>query len=233
MALNRFGLLFAILLTCLSVTSAYADSLENALVKAAPGADAKVIALAVRATQCSRAQGIAPAQRLAVIDYSLPSTEQRLWVFDLKRRKLLFHELVAHGRNSGENMATLFSNLNESHATSLGLFRTQESYRGQNGYSLRMEGLEPGFNDNAYDRAIVIHGAPYVSPVLARANGRIGRSLGCPAVRPAIAHRLIDSMKDGQLLFSYYPDQRWLKSSSYINCGSDTVASTEKSTSRQ
>ena len=233
MALNRFGLLFAILLTCLSVTSAYADSLENALVKAAPGADAKVIALAVRATQCSRAQGIAPAQRLAVIDYSLPSTEQRLWVFDLKRRKLLFHELVAHGRNSGENMATLFSNRNESHATSLGLFRTQESYLGQNGYSLRMEGLEPGFNDNAYDRAIVIHGAPYVSPVLARANGRIGRSLGCPAVRPAIAHRLIDSMKDGQLLFSYYPDQRWLKSSSYINCGSGTVASSEKSTSRQ
>src|SRR5690349_8066125 len=206
MALNRFGLLFAILLTCLSVTSAYADSLENALVKAAPGADAKVIALAVRATQCRLAQGAAPAQRLAVIDYSLPSTEQRLWVFDLKRRKLLFHELVAHGRNSGENMATLFSNQNESHATSLGLFRTQESYRGQNGYSLRMEGLEPGFNDNAFDRAIVIHGAPYVSPVLARANGRIGRSLGCPAVRPAIAHRLIDSMKDGQLLFSYYPD---------------------------
>ena len=233
MALNRFGLLFAILLTCLSVTSAYADSLENALVKAAPGADAKVIALAVRATQCSLAQGIAPAQRLAVIDYSLPSTEQRLWVFDLKRRKLLFHELVAHGRNSGENMATLFSNQNESHATSLGLFRTQESYRGQNGYSLRMEGLEPGFNDNAFDRAIVIHGAPYVSPVLARANGRIGRSLGCPAVRPAIAHRLIDSMKGGQLLFSYYPDQRWLKSSSYINCSGDTVASREKSTSRR
>jgi hypothetical protein len=233
MALNRFGLLFAILLTCLSVTSAYADSLENALVKAAPGADAKVIALAVRATQCSRAQGVAPAQRLAVIDYSLPSTEQRLWVFDLKRRKLLFHELVAHGRNSGENMATLFSNRNESHATSLGLFRTQESYLGQNGYSLRMEGLEPGFNDNAYNRAIVIHGAPYVSPVLARANGRIGRSLGCPAVRPAIAHRLIDSMKDGQLLFSYYPDQRWLKSSSYINCGGDTVASREKPTSSQ
>ncbi|PBJ17856.1 hypothetical protein BSF44_54160 [Pseudomonas sp. ACN8] len=233
MALNRFGLLFAILLTCLSVTSAYADSLENALVKAAPGADAKVIALAVRATQCIRAQGVAPAQRLAVIDYSLPSTEQRLWVFDLKRRKLLFHELVAHGRNSGENMATLFSNRNESHATSLGLFRTQQSYLGQNGYSLRMEGLEPGFNDNAFDRAIVIHGAPYVSPVLARANGRIGRSLGCPAVRPAIAHRLIDSMKDGQLLFSYYPDQRWLKSSSYINCGGDTVASREKSTSSQ
>ncbi|KII33421.1 MULTISPECIES: murein L,D-transpeptidase catalytic domain family protein [Pseudomonas] len=234
MALHRFGFLFtALLSTSAYLPSAYAESLEIALAKAAPNANAKVIALAVRATQCTRAQGAAPAQRLAVIDYSLPSTEQRLWVFDLKKRKLLFHELVAHGRNSGENMATLFSNQNESYATSLGLFRTQESYRGQNGYSLRMEGLEPGFNDNAFDRAIVIHGAPYVSPVLARANGRIGRSLGCPAVRPAIAHRLIDSMKDGQLLFSYYPDQRWLKSSSYINCGSGTVASSEKITKRQ
>jgi hypothetical protein len=234
MALHRFGFLFtALLSTSAYLPSAYADSLEIALAKAAPNANAKVIALAVRATQCTRAQGKVPAQRLAVIDYSLPSTEQRLWVFDLKKRKLLFHELVAHGRNSGENMATLFSNQNESYATSLGLFRTQESYRGQNGYSLRMEGLEPGFNDNAFDRAIVIHGAPYVSPVLARANGRIGRSLGCPAVRPAIAHRLIDSMKDGQLLFSYYPDQRWLKSSSYINCGSGTVASSEKITKRQ
>jgi len=234
MAQKRFGLLFiTLLLTCVSVSSAYADSLAAALVKAAPDANAKVIALAVRASQCNRVQGTFPAQRLAVIDYSLPSTQQRLWVFDLKRRKLLFHELVAHGRNSGENMATLFSNQNESHATSLGLFRTQESYRGQNGYSLRMEGLEPGFNDNAFDRAIVIHGAPYVSPVLARANGRIGRSLGCPAVRPAIAHKLIDSMKDGQLLFSYYPDQRWLKSSSYINCGGGAVASSQKVTSRQ
>lgn len=229
MALDRFGFLItALLLSSTSVTAAYADSLEAALVKAAPDANAKVIALAVRASQCSLAQGAAPVQRLAVIDYSLPSTEQRLWVFDLKQRKLLFHELVAHGRNSGENMAVKFSNQNESFATSLGLYRTQSSYVGQNGYSLRMEGLEPGFNDNAFDRAIVIHGAPYVSPVLARVNGRIGRSLGCPAVRPAIAHKLIDSMKDGQLLFSYYPDQRWLKKSSYINCGSGTVASTAK-----
>ncbi|WP_415764870.1 murein L,D-transpeptidase catalytic domain family protein [Pseudomonas sp. ZB1P45] len=234
MAPDRFGFLFtALLLTLVSVPAAYADSLEAALLKAAPGANAKVIGLAVRATQCSSAQGKAPVQRLAVIDYSLPSTEQRLWVFDLKKRKLLFHELVAHGRNSGENMAVKFSNQNESFATSLGLYRTQSSYVGQNGYSLRMEGLEPGFNDNAFERAIVIHGAPYVSPVLARANGRIGRSLGCPAVRPAIAHKLIDSMKDGQLLFSYYPDQRWLKSSSYINCGGGTVAAALTPDTRQ
>lgn len=233
MAPHRFGcLMTAVLLTAFfSLPAAYADSLEAALVKAAPDANAKVIALAVRASQCSRAQGTSPVQRLAVIDYSLPSTVQRLWVFDLKQRKLLFHELVAHGRNSGENMASQFSNQNASYATSLGLYRTQSSYVGQNGYSLRMEGLEPGFNDNAFERAIVIHGAPYVSPALARANGRIGRSLGCPAVRPAIAHRLIDSMKDGQLLFSYYPDQRWLKSSSYINCGNATVAESSRSNS--
>jgi hypothetical protein len=229
MTLDRFGLLrTAMLLMSLSVEAAYADSLEAALVKAAPEANAKVIALAVRASQCRLAQGTAPVQRLAVIDYSLPSTEQRLWVFDLQRRTLLFHELVAHGRNSGENMASQFSNQNESKATSLGLYRTRSTYVGQNGYSLRMEGLEPGFNDRAFDRAIVIHGAPYVSRDLARLNGRIGRSLGCPAVRPAIAHQLIDSMKEGQLLFSYYPDQRWLKSSSFINCDSSTVADASK-----
>lgn len=234
MALLRFGILLpGLLLTAMFIPSAYADSLAAALIKAAPQADARVINLAVRASQCSIAQGAAPVQRLAVIDYSLPSTQQRLWVFDLKKRKLLFHELVAHGRNSGENMAVNFSNQNESFATSLGLYRTQQSYVGQNGYSLRMEGLEPGFNDNAFDRAIVIHGAPYVSPVLARANGRIGRSLGCPAVRPAIAHKLIDSMKGGQLLFSYYPDQRWLKTSSYINCGSGTMAAADKVTSKR
>lgn len=216
------------LLMSISVEAAYADSLEAALVKAAPDANAKVIALAVRAAQCRLAQGEVPAQRLAVIDYSLPSTEQRLWVFDLKRRTLLFHELVAHGRNSGENMASQFSNQNESMATSLGLYRTRSTYVGQNGYSLRMEGLEPGFNDRAFDRAIVIHGAPYVSRDLARLNGRIGRSLGCPAVRPAIAHQLIDSMKDGQLLFSYYPDRQWLSSSSFINCDKSTVAEVSK-----
>lgn len=232
MAPDRFGCLMTalLLIAFFTLPAAYADSLEAALIKAAPDANAKVIALAVRASQCSRTRSAAPAQRLAIIDYSLPSTAQRLWVFDLKQRKLLFHELVAHGRNSGENMARQFSNQNASYATSLGLYRTQSSYVGQNGYSLRMEGLEPGFNDNAFERAIVIHGAPYVSPVLARANGRIGRSLGCPAVRPAIAHQLIDSMKDGQLLFSYYPDQRWLTSSSYINCGNATVADSSRPT---
>ena len=200
--------------------SAYADSLAGALARVAPGANPEVIALAVRAMQCRLAQGESSARRLAIIDYSMPSTSQRLWVFDLKRRALLFHELVAHGRNSGENMASQFSNLEESNASSLGLYRTQATYIGHNGYSLRMAGLEPGFNDRAFDRDIVIHGAPYVSQALVRSQGRIGRSLGCPAVRPAIAHRLIDSLKEGQLVFSYYPDPQWLRASQLINCQS-------------
>jgi hypothetical protein len=210
--------LIVLLGSLLSAVPAYADSLQDALSRVAPDADPQVIALAVRATQCRQLNERIPARRLAVIDYSLPSTEQRLWVFDLQRRSLLFRERVAHGRNSGENLASQFSNQNQSMATSLGLYRTLATYQGHNGYSLRMDGLEPGFNDNAFDRDIVIHGAPYVSEEFARVNGRIGRSQGCPAVRTEIAQPLIDSMKDGQLLFSYYPDPQWLSSSPMIHC---------------
>ena len=140
---------------------------------------------------------------LTVIDFSRPSTEKRMWVYDLRSRALLFEELVSHGRGSGRTMATSFSNDPESNKTSLGLFRTGEAYVGKNGYSLRLDGLEPGVNDRARDRAIVIHGAPYVSAATARANGYLGRSLGCPAVRPEIAHALIDTVKGGGLLFAY------------------------------
>lgn len=169
-------------------------------------------------------RGMSPASRLAVIDYSRPSTEQRLWVFDLDSRTLLFRELVAHGRNSGDNLATRFSNADESLSSSIGLYRTMSPYSGHNGYSLRMQGLEPGFNDHAMERAIVIHGAAYVSADMAKQHGRIGRSWGCPAVRTAVAHQLIDALKDGQLVFSYYPDQRWLGASTYLNCGESTAA---------
>ncbi|HEY0288075.1 MAG TPA: murein L,D-transpeptidase catalytic domain family protein [Pseudomonas sp.] len=232
MTLDRFVLLMGLLL--LTGTTAQAasfnapgnDTLQGALTRAAPDANPKVIELAVRAAQCRMAQGYDTTKRLAIIDYSLPSTAQRLWIFDLQQRTLLFHELVAHGRNSGENMAKQFSNRNQSMASSLGLYSTRSTYIGHNGYSLRMEGLEPGFNDNALDRALVIHGAPYVDQNLARTQGRIGRSLGCPAVRPAIAHQVIDALKEGQLLFSYYPEPSWLGKSAFVNCARDTVAST-------
>ncbi len=195
-----------------------ADSLAHALAVAAPTADPKVLKLAVDAIHCATASGMSPSQRLAVIDYSRASTEPRLWVFDLQRRTLLYRELVAHGRNTGDNFARAFSNSPGSLQSSIGLFRTADTYQGSNGYSLRMDGLESGINDNARERAIVMHGAPYVTPERAQAQGRVGRSWGCPAVRLGVARQMIDALKGGQFLFSYYPDQRWLGSSSYLHC---------------
>ena len=156
---------------------------------------------------------------LTIIDYSRPSSEKRLWVFDLKTHELLYEELVAHGQGSGGNLATLFSNADDTHQTSLGLFVTEGTYVGKNGYSLRLGGLDAGVNDRARERAIVIHGAPYVSEAFIRANGRLGRSWGCPAIRSNVARAMIDRVKEGGLVFAYYPDQHWLKSSKYLgNC---------------
>ena len=106
-------------------------------------------------------------------------------------------------------MAVRFSNDHRSLATSLGLFRTAETYRGANGYSLRMDGLEPGFNDRARERAIVMHGAPYVSEAFAKAHGRLGRSWGCPALSAGVAQEVIDTIRGGSLVFAYGPDPRW------------------------
>jgi len=190
-----------------------------ALSRLATDVDPRVLQLALDARQCAAdSLGQAPSPRLAVIDYSRPSTEPRLWVFDLAANKLLFREVVAHGQGTGENMARNFSNVDGSHQTSLGLFRTVDTYNGKNGYSLRMQGLEPGTNDAAMSRAIVMHGAPYVNTQLARTKGRLGRSWGCPAVRPEVAHQVIDSLKNGQMIFSFYPDSGWLKRSPFIAC---------------
>lgn len=195
------------------------------LQRMAPDADPQVLALALESAQCAAASGsIALPKRLAVIDYSRPSTERRLWVFDLASPRLLYSEYVAHGRASGENLATAFSNLDSSHQSSLGLFATGETYTGHNGLSLRMDGLEPGFNDRARDRAIVMHGAAYVDPAMAQRQGRLGRSFGCPAVRQAVAPAMIDALKDGQLVFAYYPDQRWLTQSKFFRCHANVAA---------
>jgi hypothetical protein len=159
-------------------------------------------ALEAAGAAIERGDASAPAT-LTVIDYTRPSTKKRLWVYDLRSHALLFDELVSHGRGSGGAMATSFSNEPDSHKSSLGLFRTGEAYVGTNGYSLRLDGLDRGLNDRARARAIVIHGAPYVNAATARANGYLGRSWGCPAVRPAIARNLIDTVKGGGLLFAY------------------------------
>jgi len=180
--------------------------------------DSKVLRLALGAVACARSSGQVDNDRLlTVIDYSRASTQPRLWVLDLEREQLLFEELVAHGQGSGENFATRFSNADGSHQTSLGLFRTADTYVGGNGYSLRLDGLEAGFNDRARERAIVMHGAPYVSDDNVRAVGRLGRSHGCPALRPSIARSVIDTIKQGSLVFAYYPDKNWLQGSRFLN----------------
>jgi len=180
--------------------------------------DSDVLRMALDATVCARDKGAVTNDRLlTVIDYSKPSTEERLWVLDLQSERVLYQELVAHGQGSGDNFATRFSNQDGSHQTSLGLFRTADTYVGSNGYSLRLDGLEPGVNDNARDRAIVMHGAPYVNEATSKVVGRLGRSWGCPALRPAIARSVIDTIKEGSLVFSYYPDKQWLKNSPYLN----------------
>nr|WP_233356567.1 murein L,D-transpeptidase catalytic domain family protein [Pseudomonas mangrovi] len=206
------------LCTPLLAHAAPADGQFNTLARVSPGLDREVLRHALAAMQCAVNNGAAPARRLAVIDYSQPSTERRLWLFDLDKRRLILRDFVAHGRRSGENFATEFSNTLGSYQSSLGLFRTAESYRGRHGYSLRMDGLEPGINDLARERAIVIHAADYVNPALVASQGRIGRSLGCPAVRPEIARMVIDQLKGGQFMFAWYPDQNWMRSSAYLNC---------------
>ena len=184
---------------------------------AASGVSADVLSLALSATSCAAASGAieAPAT-LTLIDYSRPSVEPRLWVFDLATGELLFKELVAHGKNTGENLATRFSNDMDSRQTSLGLFVTDEPYVGKNGYSLRMDGLDAGINNRARERAIVIHGAPYVNAELAATQGRIGRSWGCPALSTAIASKVINRIRSGGVVFSYYPDKEWLASSKFL-----------------
>lgn len=155
-------------------------------------------------------------QVLTLIDFSLPSTEKRLWVIDLTQGKILLNTVVAHGRNSGMLMAEKFSNRPESYQSSLGFYKTGETYFGKHGYSLRLDGLEKGINDQARNRAIVIHGADYAREEVAKMSGRLGRSLGCPAVPSELSKEVIDLIKDGSLLFIFADQEEYLNQSEYI-----------------
>jgi hypothetical protein len=210
-----------------------APSVQLTMMKSAPNLNPKVLGLAINAIDCATKQNdITQGNKLTIIDYSLASTQPRLWVFDLTTGKLLFNELVAHGKNSGKNYATRFSNRTGSLQSSLGLFQTKDTYNGSNGYSLRMEGLDKGFNDRSMERAIVFHGAPYVNAKHAKKFGHLGRSWGCPAVNNGIAKKVIDTIKGEQFVFSYYPDKVWLHTSSLLNCHRNILlASNEKNTS--
>jgi len=204
-------------LALLASSSAQAADLLTRLSAVAPALDRKVLSLALEARACA-ARDRAVGRRLAVIDYSRPSTETRLWVFDVEAGRLLHAEHVAHGRGSGGDVPTVFSDVEGSYQSSLGLFSMAETYVGQNGYSLRMDGLEPGINGRARERLIVMHGAGYVDPEQGRRQGRLGRSWGCPAVRSDVAQAVIDDLKDGQLLFAYANDPAWRRDSKLLRC---------------
>ncbi|WP_407482407.1 murein L,D-transpeptidase catalytic domain family protein [Elizabethkingia meningoseptica] len=153
---------------------------------------------------------------LTICDFSLSSNIKRLWVIDVKEKKVVFNSLVAHGKGTGEEFAEKFSNRESSHQSSLGFYTTENTYQGDNGYSLKLEGLDAGYNDAAYKRAIVVHGADYVNEAFALQHKRIGRSWGCPALPRDVATSIIDTIKDKNVLFIYYPDQNYLACSQWL-----------------
>lgn len=154
---------------------------------------------------------------ISIVDFTRPSSEKRLFVIDLNNYKILFNTYVAHGQGSGAEMATKFSNVPESFQSSLGFYKTSSTYIGKNGFSMKLEGLENGINDMAYERAIVMHGAPYVSEDLARSQGHIGRSWGCPAVPEKLSKPIIEKIKNGSCLFIFSENNNYLHKSKIIN----------------
>jgi hypothetical protein len=205
-----------------AVPSPSTDALAVCEQLSAPGLAPDVLAHAIDAHTCAARRGelakSAHPERLVVIDYSLPSTATRLWVIDLDQRRVLDAQRVAHGQGTGDDLASVFSNNEGSHQSSLGVFRTAETYIGEHGRSLRLDGLEPGFNDRARERTIVMHGADYVSDTFVAQVGRLGRSWGCPAVSNEAVGPLIDEIAGGTLVVSWYPDATWLHQSTFLHC---------------
>ena len=182
----------------------------------APALNKNVLKLALTAYHTASEKGNVKKPVLTVIDYSLPSSKQRMWIFDVRKEKLLYNTYVAHGRNSGADTPNHFSNASHSKATSLGTFITKDTYFGSKGLSLNLQGMEHGFNDNAYNRRVVVHGAWYVEPEFIKSSGRAGRSWGCPSIAQTIAKPVINTIKGGSVLFAYYPDHYYLSHSGYV-----------------
>lgn len=160
---------------------------------------------------------------ISIADFTMPSTRNRLWVIDLAAKKVLYNTYVAHGQGSGMDVATRFSNLDGTHASSLGFYVTAGTYNGNHGNSLRLDGLDKGFNDAALARGIVVHAAEYVSEGNVAGQGRLGRSWGCPAVNPKLAQPIINTIKGGTCLFIYHSTQAYLAASKWLK-GNDAAA---------
>lgn len=161
--------------------------------------------------------GKAKKEILTIIDFSKPSTQKRFYVLDIKKKKLLYSSHVSHGKKSGDLYATSFSNAVGSNKSSLGFFITENTYKGRNGYSLVLNGLESGINDKARERAIVVHGADYSDPSLIEPGGRLGRSLGCPALPFEVSDEIIDVIKEGSVLYIYANDKSYMSRTSILS----------------
>jgi hypothetical protein len=198
---------------------AWVKSQISAINTQADNIDEAVLKTGLVAYYNAQQRGIISSPFLTIIDYSKPSSERRLWVVDMRSSKVLFNTWVTHGKNSGDVMATSFSNEPGSLKSSIGVFLTASPYKGGYGYALRLVGLEEGINDNAYRRSIVVHGAWYADPGVISTYGQIGRSWGCPAVSPETVRPLINTIKDKSLVVVYYPDRHWLTHSSFVTTG--------------
>ena len=195
-----------------------ADSLYTQMHLAQSGLQFQAFLLAFKGYQKMLDLGmIAKRGLLSVADFSLPSTTQRFFVMDLEHGKLLFKTWVAHGRNSGRNYATDFSNQHASYKSSLGFYVTLRPYYGDKGYALKLKGIEQGINDNAFERAIVIHGADYVNEKIAATQGYLGRSLGCPALPIQLNKKVINAIREGSCFFIYHPNPTYLSNSKLLN----------------
>lgn len=162
-------------------------------------------------------QGKIQNEILTIVDFSLSSTQERMWVIDMKNQKVILKLLVSHGRNSGSEYATDFSNENESFKSSLGFYITGETYTGKHGLSLRLDGMEYGINHNARSRAVVVHGADYVSKSFIEKTGRLGRSQGCPAVSYEVHKELIETIKGKSCIFIYHPSRNYVVKSKLVS----------------
>ena len=162
-------------------------------------------------------EGKVKNELLTIVDFSISSTKERIWILDMASNKVLYNTFVAHGKNTGEEMATEFSNIENSFQSSLGFYLTAETYYGANGLSLKLDGMEEGFNSNARSRYIVVHGAAYANPEVIANQGRLGRSLGCPALPTKLSKEIIQLIKGNSVMFIYHPNEEYAKNSTYLN----------------
>ena len=183
------------------------------------GIDPKALDAGLKAYLCANSVGHKAAKKyLTIIDYNKPSSQERMYIIDMQKQQLVSSQLVAHGQNTGGRDAFKFSNKDGSHQSSLGVFLTGNVYQGKNGLSLRLQGLEQGYNDKASRRAIVMHGANSVSRSYVKRFGQIGRSWGCPAIDAKSANSTINKLKTGSVVVAYYNDKNWLNQSNYLHC---------------